>query len=83
MPKTQRMSEEEAPSSGAALPARLRRNLPSLPNDQTSKLIKHIMRLQALHPEVHIKFRDVNLVGMDEPTLQLLLKDFNNQLGVD
>ncbi len=82
MAKTYR-SSEEAPSGGVALPGRLRRKLPALPNGQVGTLAKHIMRLKSLHPEVHVKFRDVKLAEMDEATLQLLLDDLNEQLGVD
>lgn len=74
---------EEAPAGGVELPAELRRNLPPLPRGEKSGLVKHIMRLQVLHPEVKLKFRDVKLTDLDEDTLKVLLEDMNEQLGVD
>ncbi|MFO0830220.1 MAG: hypothetical protein U0637_00115 [Phycisphaerales bacterium] len=81
MAKVTRASEE-APCGGVALPGKFRRDLPALPS-QASSLVKHIMRLKAMHPEVHVKFRDVKLNEMDEATLRMLLDDLNEQLGVD
>lgn len=78
-----RKHTEELSCGGSRLPDRLRRTLPALPSQQTNVLVKHIMRLKAMHPEIHIKFRDVQLTDMDECTLQLLLDDLNEQLGID
>ena len=82
MPRSLRVSDNDIPTGGVALPTTLRRKLPVLASGTTA-LVRHIQRLKALHPEVHLKFRDVKLAEMDVATLQLLLEDLNEQLGVD
>jgi len=73
----------DVPTGGISLPPGLRRKLAPLAPAGASPLVNHIHRLKALHPEIHLKFRDVNLTEMDEPTLRLLLANLNELLGVD
>ncbi len=83
MAKSPRIADMDAPTGGVSLPHGLRRKLAPLPTAGASPLVKHIQRLKALHPEIHLKFRDVKLTEMDESTLRLLLANLNEQLGVD
>jgi len=83
MAKTQRVTDIDVPTGGVSLPAGLRRKLAPIATSGVSPLVKHIQRLKALHPEIHLKFRDVKLTEMDDATLRLLLTNLNEQLGVD
>lgn len=83
MRHTSRATPEYPPTSGKPLPASLQRKLPKLESPSSRTLVKHIVRLKALHPEVRLNFRQVQLEQMDEATLKVLLSDLNGQLGVD
>lgn len=71
------------PTGGSPLPTALKRDLPAIRSQSCTRLVKHIMRLRVLHPDIGIQFRKVQLSALDVATLQLLLDDINEQLGID
>jgi len=83
--RTKSRSGDPTPVTGVvAAPARLLRPVPGLDvSAPTSQLDKHITRLLALHKNVSVKFRKVDLAAMDDTTKRALLASINRVLGIE
>ncbi len=67
---------------GFELPRELRNErFASAPEAPEDSLMRRLLTLQRLHPEV-VRFREAELQEMDRRTLENLLEDFNEALGV-
>jgi hypothetical protein len=69
-------------TGGVAPPASLIRALPTPASVPANQLDRHLLRLLTLHPQVSLKFRDVNLDMLDDRAKQFLLDDINAVLGI-
>ena len=86
-------SERDNQAEGSSAPDNRRHRGFELPSDQRNErfdsaprapqdgLMRRLMTLQRLHPNV-VRFREADLEQMDRSTLEDLLEDFSEALGI-
>lgn len=67
---------------GVPLPKRLSRPLGMREVSSLSETGREVARLRAIHPDLSISFRALDLQNMDEATLRIMLEQMRELIGI-